>query len=373
MATQPTPAPATASAVTVVEQSPDALVEWNLDNWPTSAFNRLVPTQTLGLMTDLIRPIVQTVQLDIERDTYTSKDIPEGHRAPNAHGLALLAGAAGVDFPDETRTDNGSDPRRAAAKVWATMVDGAGRTRTVVGSRDYVLDSMPMTDAQRKRAQGYVYENALTRARHRALRLLLGLAQSYPIEEIRKPFAVVSYVPNLQNPELRELYKQALLPTVTAMYGPAAAKQIAAGPEVIDLDAAEARNVTPAPATPTVLPGERIAAATQDAGPEPSWFGTAAATATSANNRATRLAAVLREKAASSGMVGPATLPQKERLQLVFRPLGLPATAKGLQVVFGLASLGDITGAQAQAVIEASVDAEFADLWRELVAGGSAA
>jgi hypothetical protein len=81
-----------------------------------------------------------------------------------------------------------------------------------------------------------------------------------------------------------------------------------------------------------------------------------------------RLTAVLREKAASSGMVGPATSPQKERLQLVFKPLGLPATAKGLQVVFGLASLGDITGAQAQAVIEASVDAEFADLWRELVA-----
>jgi hypothetical protein len=85
-----------------------------------------------------------------------------------------------------------------------------------------------------------------------------------------------------------------------------------------------------------------------------------------------RLASILREKAASSGMVGPATLPQKERLQLVFKPLGLPATAAGLRIVFGLATLGDITGAQAQSVIEASVDAEFGDLWRELVAGDGA-
>jgi hypothetical protein len=71
-------------------------------------------------------------------------------------------------------------------------------------------------------------------------------------------------------------------------------------------------------------------------------------------------------------MVGAATLPQKERLQAIFKPLGLKATADGLRIVFGLASLGDITGAHAQAVIEASVDAEFAELWRDLVAGDGA-
>ena len=270
------------SAVTVIEQSPDAVVEYNLDNWPESEWNRLVPTQTLGLATDLIRPIVQAVRLDVERDTYKSNDIPEGFRAPNARGLSKLAAAAGVDFVDEVRLDDGSDPGRAYVRVYAEMIDATGRKRRAPGSRDYVLDSQSMTDPQRRRAKGFVHEHAATRARHRALRALLSLPQAYTIAELNKPFAVVSFVPNLQNPELRSRVMDAMVPTIAALYGSDSAKQLAAPAaiEVAEISDDEIKNVTPPPGNPTVIPGEKLAKADAE---EPAWLQPAAkATATAA-------------------------------------------------------------------------------------------
>lgn len=263
----------TDTAVAVIDQSPAAMVEYSLADYPEAQYNRLIPTDVLGMPTDFIVPIVKTITLDIERDTYSSRDLPEGHRAPNARGLARLADAAGVDFPNSQRVDDGSNPMRASAKVWASVIDATGRVRTVVGSRDYDLTQQKMTDAQRERAKSHVFENAETRARHRAERLLLGLGQSYSIAELRKPFAVVSYVPNMRHPELREAYKQALLPTVSSMYGAAAAKQLGAGNDVVDLDQVTEKDVTPpaAPAIPIDHEPEWMRGPTAAAAPKPDF------------------------------------------------------------------------------------------------------
>lgn len=361
------------TAIAVIEQSPDAIVEWNLDNWPEDRFNRLIPTQTLGLATDFIRPIVQVVVLDIERDTYSSSDLPKDHRAPNVRGLAVLAAAAGVDFVDEERTDDGSDPMRASAKVKATMVDGSGRVRTVVGSRDYVLSSLPMTDAQRTRAKGYVYEHAVTRARHRALRVLLGLRQSYPVAELQRAFAVVSYVPNTQHPEIREIYKQAMLPAIAATFGPA--KQLTSGADVIDLDQVEEKNVTPAPSTPAELPGEKLAAAASPT-EEPAWLKPstpAAAAPTTKRRGAKSLPERLRESFDASELQGDAT----ESQQLVLRELAadLPWATELLPVLaaaFGPDWDGRLSAPHAQAILNvaeafeaADPPIDFAAAWRE--------
>jgi hypothetical protein len=100
------------TGVTVIEQSTtDAMVEWNLDDFPRSEFNRLVPTQTLQLPTDLLRPVVQVVQLNPDPkgggDVYTSRDMPEGHAAPTKVALRKFATAAGISFIDERRVDDG--------------------------------------------------------------------------------------------------------------------------------------------------------------------------------------------------------------------------------------------------------------------------
>lgn len=291
---------ATESALQVVEQSPDAVVEYNLDNWPSDRFMRLVPTQTLGMVTDLIRPIIQVVQLDVETDTYTSNDIPQGMRAPNAKGLSKLAAAAGVDFVDEERLDDGSDPLRAYVRIYAEVIDATGRKRRAPGSRDYNLSSQTMTDAQRRRAKGFVHEHAATRARHRALRALLGLAQAYTLADLAKPFAVVSLVPNLQNPELRAKVMDAMVPTIASLYGPQAAKQLSA-PAVVEVPEAPEdvveKNVTPP--TPTVMPGESIAKA-EASSDEPEWMrGPTEAPKTEAKAKPVDFTTQLRDSAAA--------------------------------------------------------------------------
>lgn len=339
------------SGVTVIEQIPEAIVEWNLDNWPAEHFNRLVPTQTLGMATDLIRPIVQVVQLDIERDTYSSRDLKEGHRAPNARGLSLLADALGADFVDEVRLDDGSDPNRAYVRVYAEMVDATGRKRRAPGSRDYRLDSQPMTDAQRNRAKGYVHEHAATRARHRALRALASIPQSYPVAELAKPFAVVRYVLNMQHPEIRARVIEAMVPTVAALYGPEPAQQLAAGEPVTVAEVPDdnPRDVTPA--SPTQLPGESIAKAQSASSDEPDWM--AGTVAGDQELPALDVAEALRATAGKSKAKGAITDEQKAALgPLVREHLGVEPFGLVVREAFGQEAVHKPTAVQAQAILD---------------------
>jgi len=362
MATQPTTAPPATSALVPVGE---AGVTYSLDNWPEAKFNRLIPVQQIWMPGDLFVPVVNPVVMDpADRegkslDHYSSKDVPTGRRALTARGLNKVANAASISFYDERRMDDGSDPNVMGVSVMARMTLPTMAVITAPGSqlidiRTWFGPSTSAPEIAKFRKQ--FYANVATRAKNRAVRGILSLKSSYTDAEIAKPFAAVTFAPNMAHPEVRARFLDAMAPAVAQLYGPAAAPQLQAG-QVVELPEA--------PEDDGVIDGQA-----QDAGPEPSWFDGAAEAAPTP--RANPLLAVLRAKAASSGMVGAATLPQKERLQAIFKPLGLKATADGLRIVFGLASLGVITGAHAQAVIEASVDAEFADLWRELVAGDGA-
>jgi hypothetical protein len=362
MATQPTTAPSATSALVPVGE---AGVTYSLDSWPEAQFNRLIPVQQIWMPGDLFVPVVNPVVMDpADRegkslDHYSSKDVPTGRRALTARGLNKVANAASISFYDERRMDDGSDPNVMGVSVMARMTLPTMAVITAPGSQLIDIRTWfgPATSAAEiAKFRKQFYANVATRAKNRAVRGILSLKSSYTDAEIARPFAAVTFAPNMAHPEVRARFLDAMAPAVAQLYGPAAAPQLQAG-QVVELPEA--------PENDGVIDGQA-----QDAGPAPSWFDGAAAAAPTP--QANRLPAALREKAASSGMVGAATLPQKERLQAIFKPLGLKATADGLRIVFGLASLGDITGAQSQAVIEAAVDAEFADLWHELVTGDGA-
>jgi hypothetical protein len=364
MATQPTPAPAPTSALVPVGETG---VTFNLDAFPEGQFNRLIPTQTIRMASDLMVPVVQVVQLDPRPDAgdvYHSNDMKDGHNAPTARALSKLATAAGVSFFDERRVDDGKDPNVCGVTVYAEMTLPTGQRQRVPGSKWVDMGRMHWSSpAQAGKFRSFLYEHTATRARNRALRALLSLRGSYPATELARPFAVVSYAPNMNHPEIRARIIEAMAPTVAQLYGPStpapqlAAGQVVEGPEAPDDDEG-------------TVDGQA-----REVEPEPDWFGTTPTppAAAAPQTRVNPLPAALREKAASSGMVGPVTAPQKDRLQAIFKAgIGLEATAAGLRIVFGLKTLGDITGAQAQAVIECSVSADFADLWRDLVAGDGA-
>ena len=355
------------TAVTVIDQEVESgVVEWNLDAFPEDRYNRLIPVATLQIPTDLLRPVVQIVRLDPDPerggDVYTSKDMPEGHAAPTRVGLRKFATAAGISFVDERRVDDGRDPDAIEVTCVAEMLLPTGQRIRATGTKRIDLNAQVWrSDAHRGKFKSFFQEHVASRAQNRAIRALLSLRGSYPIGVYQRPFAVVSFAPNMAHPEVRERILAAMVPAVGALYGPTAAPQLAPGAPI---NVTPAPEEDPAPAIPTVLPGEKLAAAAAQAvEADPPWV-------TGATPAETDVAALIRDTAAASGMKGKATEPQLTRLRELLGGLnGTGVVPAALKVLFGEGV--EMTGAHGQALINhaASVgDAEFIEQFRSIAA-----
>jgi hypothetical protein len=374
----------TAVAVREPQQAITSLrpIEVNLDNWPTSRFNRVIPTQTISMPNDLVVPVFQVVQLDPadatgkSPDHYKSNDVPPGHRALTARGINKLVTAAGVSFFDERRLDDGTDPDVMGVTVMASLMLPTGVRITAPGSQLINIRSWfgPTTSAaELAKFRKQFYANVSTRARNRAARGLLSLRASYPEAEINRPFAVVSYAPNLAHPAVQQRYIENMLPAINAGFGPDQTRQIAAGQVIEVAEAPEDDGPTDghysessASVAGSPAGSDGSAAATE----EPDWAKPAAGDPFAAAPAAgpSRLVQVLRDKATKSGMAGAITDAQKPQ---VMAALGgdVPLLRAGLQAVWGVESDEGgrllVTAAQAQAIIGCAVDDTFLLQWQE--------
>lgn len=353
------------TALTVID--PKELVV-KLDDFPEDRFNRVIPTQTIRMPSDLLTPVVQVVQLDQpagqdrkSADHYKSADVPAGHRALTARGLNKLATAAAVSFFNERRVDDGTDPDVIGVTVTASMLLPTGQTITAPGTKWINLNSQSWASpAQRAKYKSFFYEHVSTRARNRALRALLSLKSSYSDGEIAKPFAVVSFAPNMNHPAVQERYLDSVAPRTAQLYGPEPAAQIGPGDPVTALreipadEGDEPRDVTPTAGgdddLPAFLrPGE---GAQDDAAAEPDLL--------------TRI----RDTAAAGGMHGGAKPPQIESLQGIFAPLGGRATTAGLKALWPELDINALSANEAQAIIGISRSFEspeaFQAAWRAM-------
>jgi hypothetical protein len=185
---------------------------------------------------------------------------------------------------------------------------------------------------------------------------LLSLQASYPVRELARPFAVVSIGPNMDHPEVRARILDAMAPAAAQLFGPRAAPQLVAGAPVVQAPEAPDDDGDPGPAGSGSTP----------AGDEPDWF--AAAPAKPGN----RLIKALRDKAEASELSGPMTEAQKGKVAGALRSLPFDQVATGLRIAFdaGTNDAGklEVSAAQADAIIECSVDDEFLTLWREMAA-----
>jgi hypothetical protein len=302
--------------------------------------------------TDLFRPVIQVIVADPpdregkSPDTYKSSDVPAGHRAPTARLLRKFSTAAGLAFHDEHRLDDGSDPDILGVTMNVSMVLPTGQRITAPGSQLINLRTWFKADASPAEVAKFrkqFYANVQTRAMNRGIRGVLSLRSSYPEAELAKPFAVVSYTPNMNHPEVRARILDAMVPVAAQLYGASApaAKQLAAGDPVIE--APEAPEEDPAPATITTLPGEKLAKVEAE---EPDWI-------SGAGTADVDVATVLRDSAAISGMQGPATPPQLARLKelLYFdgAPKGIALPALGY--LWGDEAKRGLSAAQVQALL----------------------
>lgn len=359
------------SAVTIID--PLTSIQVNLDQWPAEQFNRLIPTQTIRMPSDLFVPVVQVVQLEpADRegkspDHYSSRDVPANHRAPTARGINKLVTAAGVSFFDERRLDDGTDPDVMGVSVMAAMLLPTGQRVTAPGSQMINLKTWfgsSTSDNEKAKFRKQFYAHVSTRARNRAARAILSLRASYPDREIVKPFAVVSYAPNLNHPAVQARFIDAMVPAIDAGYGPsrAEAPQLGSGPATTVLP--EAPEDDGAGDTGS---GDQAEAAI------PTWAGaktTAPTAAPPAAAEGTRtLFELIGESAAESSLRGGVTPQQEKALEKLMAGLDWDAEiVPGLTAAFSEAAVRGLSSGQAAGIITVAnslqSQAEFVDAWK---------
>lgn len=363
------------TAVAVVSEQPTAV--FNLDEFPEATYNRLIPTQTIRMPSDLLVPVVQIVQLEpADRDGkspdhYKSSDVPTGHRAPTARGLSKLATAAGVSFYNEHRIDDGRDPNVIGVSITAELLLPTGQKITAPGSQTIDLRTWfgsSTSDAEKAKFRKQFFAHVSTRAKSRAIRAILSLRQSYPDRDITKPFAVVSFAPNMNHPAVRERMLDVMVGATAQLYGPGPTNQLAAGEPVTQLP--EIEDDEPVANGP--------AAQVADDTDEPAWMREAPAQVATKAPAQPDLATRIRDTAAAGGMKGAAKDPQIVGLREIFGAIGGRATSAGLRVIWpDLNDNLDLTANQAQSIINTArqfeSDGEFAAEWRAMAGVEAAA
>ena len=185
-----------------------------LNEYPPDKFNVLIPVTTMQVMSNLQRIIVNKVQLDVA-DPENSKDIyrekSSGKYAITKVGGMKLAAAANISIveTESGMTDGckrcvdmaravgkpkacGTCPARYDVAVTVTIrvpePSGGFRLMKATKEIDCAAEKESMTEAQYKRFLPHRTAMAESKAFMRALRAALGLAATYSLPELRKPF-----------------------------------------------------------------------------------------------------------------------------------------------------------------------------------------
>ena len=127
---------------------------------------------------------------------------------------------------------------------------GGFRIMSATKEIDCVLTSQSMTDAQYKRFLPHRTAMAEGKAFMRAIRAALGLAGTYNLDDLKKPFIVARIVPNLDAPEIKNAVASSYLQSMGLLFEmPDAKPQIAAPaqPEQIVQPFPDEDGVTPPP------------------------------------------------------------------------------------------------------------------------------
>lgn len=205
-----------------------------LNKYPQDKYNVLVPVTTMQVASNLQRITVSEVRLDTRQDSSNkgpSKDIyfekSTGAFAITKVGGMKLAAAANISIVD-TATDRTEACQRCIEMARATgkprvcgtcehvhdiamvvtirVPEPSGGFRMMKAKKeiDCSMERASMTDAQYKRFLPHRAAMAESKAFMRAIRAALGLAGTYQLQDLQKPFVVARVVPNLDAPEIKQ-------------------------------------------------------------------------------------------------------------------------------------------------------------------------
>jgi len=208
----------------------DTIVQ--LNNYPPDEYNVLIPVTSMQIMSNMQRIIVNEVRLDTEvdnngngRDIYKEKS--SGKYAVTKVGGMKLAAAANISIvnsesetPDVCikcieMTKATGKPQHCGSclhgydvkyKVTVRVPEPSGGFRMIEKSKeiDCSMEKENMKPDQYKRFLPFRAAHAESKALMRCIRDSLGLAATYTLAELKKPFIVAHVVPNLDAPEIRD-------------------------------------------------------------------------------------------------------------------------------------------------------------------------
>jgi hypothetical protein len=217
-----------------------------LNNYPKDKYNVLIPVTSMQVMSNMQRIVVNEVRLDTAvdqngngRDIYKEKS--SGKYAITKVGGMKLAAAANISIvssesiqPDVclkciemTRATGkaqpcGSCPHAYDVKYTVTVrvPEPSGGFRLIAKDKeiDCTMEKAGMTEAQYKRFLPHRASIAESKALMRSIRDALGLAATYTLEELKKPFIIAHVVPNLDAPEIRERLASSYLQSMGLLF-----------------------------------------------------------------------------------------------------------------------------------------------------------
>ena len=217
-----------------------------LNDYPRDRYNVLIPVTTMQVLSNMQKIVVNEVRLDTTvddkgngRDVYREKS--SGKYAITKVGGMKLAAAANISIID-TQSSTPDGCRRCTEMAKATgkaancgacdhrndvavtvsirVPEPTGGFRIIRKSKeiDCALEKLSMTEAQFKRFLPFRAAMAESKAFMRALRDALGLAATYEMAELRKPFIIAHVVPNLDAPEIRNTLAQSYLQSMGMLF-----------------------------------------------------------------------------------------------------------------------------------------------------------
>lgn len=223
-----------------------------LNKYPTDRYNVLVPVTTMQVASNLQRITVSEVQLDTRQDSSNhgpSKDI-YFERSSGAFAITKVAGmklaaAANISIVDTQpgRTDgcqrciemaratgkprvcgNCEHVHDVAVTVTIRVPEPSGGFRMMKATKeiDCTLEASGMKDGingqQYRRFLPHRTAMAESKAFMRAIRAALGLAGTYSLEDLKKPFVVARVVPNLDAPEIKQAVASSYLQSMGMLF-----------------------------------------------------------------------------------------------------------------------------------------------------------
>lgn len=243
-------------------QIPQTTTMLELNSFDPNYYNVLMPVTKMAAPSDLQRVMVNVVHLDCRQDQSNngpSKDIYYekscGKFAITKVAGMKLAAAANISIVETTtgrsqacerciemaKSTGKSQPCGTCPHVYDTKVsvtlrvpEPSGGFRLMTASREF--DTVTecgdgMSEKQRQRVIANRAAVCESKAFMRAIRAALGLAGSYTMQDIQKPFVIAHIVPNFNAPEIREVMAANVMQTMGMMFAPTGGTTSAALPE----------------------------------------------------------------------------------------------------------------------------------------------